>query len=57
MAKAYIFLGQGAQFVGMSESNTRAKFIFDKANDVLGYHITNIMFNGTDVDLKQTKVT
>lgn len=61
MAKAYVFPGQGAQFVGMGkdlyESNAKAKELFDKANDILGYSITDIMFNGTDEDLKQTKVT
>ena len=61
MAKAFVFPGQGAQFVGMGkdlyESNTKAKELFDKANDVLGYRITDIMFEGTDEDLKQTKVT
>ena len=61
MAKAYVFPGQGAQFVGMGkdlyESNKRAQLFFDKANEVLGYSITDIMFNGTDEDLKQTKVT
>ena len=61
MSKAYVFPGQGAQFVGMGkdlyETNTKAKELFDKANDILGYRIIDIMFNGTDVDLKQTKVT
>lgn len=61
MAKAYVFPGQGAQFVGMGkdlyESNAKAKELFDKANEILGYRITDIMFNGTDDDLKQTKVT
>lgn len=61
MAKAYVFPGQGAQFVGMGkdlyESNARAKELFDKANEILGYKITDIMFEGTDEDLKQTKVT
>ena len=61
MMKAYVFPGQGAQFVGMGkdlyESNQRAKLFFDKANEVLGYQITDIMFNGTDDDLRQTKVT
>ena len=61
MAKAYVFPGQGAQFVGMGkdfyESNKRAQLFFDKANEVLGYRITDIMFEGTDEDLKQTKVT
>lgn len=61
MYKAYVFPGQGAQFVGMGkdlyESNTLAKELFDKANEILGYKITDIMFAGTDEDLKQTKVT
>ena len=61
MAKAYVFPGQGAQFVGMGkdlyESNPKAKELFDKANDILGYRITDIMFNGDSDDLKQTKVT
>ena len=61
MAKAYVFPGQGAQFVGMGkdlyESNPKAKELFDKANEILGYRITDIMFEGTDDDLKQTKVT
>ncbi|MEE3485530.1 MAG: ACP S-malonyltransferase [Bacteroidales bacterium] len=61
MLKAYVFPGQGAQFVGMGkdlyENNPKAKELFDQANDILGYQITDIMFNGTDEDLKQTKVT
>ena len=61
MAKAYVFPGQGAQFVGMGkdlyESNARAKELFNQANEILGYRITDIMFEGTDEDLKQTKVT
>ena len=61
MAKAYVFPGQGAQFVGMGkdlyDSNERAQSLFDKANEVLGYSITDIMFDGTDEELKQTKVT
>ena len=61
MAKAYVFPGQGAQFVGMGkdlyESSALAKELFDKANEILGYSITDIMFSGTDEDLKQTKVT
>ena len=61
MAKAYVFPGQGAQFIGMGkdlyESNSKAKELFDKANEILGYRITDIMFEGTDDDLKQTKVT
>ena len=61
MAKVFVFPGQGAQFVGMGkdlyENNEKAKHLFDKANEVLGYNITDIMFNGTDDDLKQTRVT
>jgi len=59
--KAFVFPGQGAQFVGMGkdlyESHDLAKELFDKANDILGFRITNIMFEGTDEELKQTKVT
>ena len=59
--KAIVFPGQGAQFVGMGkdlyENNAMAKELFDKANEVLGFKITDIMFNGTDEELKQTKVT
>lgn len=59
--KAYVFPGQGAQFVGMGknmyESSKVAKDLFEKANDVLGFRITDLMFNGTDEDLRQTKVT
>ena len=59
--KAYVFPGQGAQFVGMGkdlyENNPLAKELFEKANDILGYRITDIMFDGTDEELKQTKVT
>ncbi|MBO5057960.1 MAG: ACP S-malonyltransferase [Prevotella sp.] len=59
--KAFVFPGQGAQFVGMGkdlyDSNPLAKELFEKANDILGYRITDIMFNGTDEELKQTKVT
>lgn len=59
--KAFVFSGQGAQFVGMGkdlyENNPVAKEMFDKANDILGFNITDLMFNGTDEDLRQTKVT
>ncbi len=58
---AYIFPGQGAQFVGMGkdlyEKYPEAKALFEKANQILGFNITEIMFNGTDEELKQTKVT
>jgi [acyl-carrier-protein] S-malonyltransferase len=61
MKKAVVFPGQGAQFVGMGkdlyENNPLAKDLFDKANKILGYKITDIMFAGTDEELKQTKVT
>ena len=61
MTVAYVFPGQGAQFVGMGyplyEQYEKAKIIFEEANDILGFNITDIMFNGNDEDLKQTKVT
>ncbi len=59
--KAFVFPGQGAQFSGMGkdlyESNAEAKALFDKANEILGFEITKIMFEGTADELKQTKVT
>lgn len=59
--KAFVFPGQGAQFVGMGkdlyDNYPLAKDLFEKANDILGYRITDIMFGGTDEELKQTKVT
>lgn len=61
MKTAYIFPGQGAQFVGMGQDlynlNAETKALFEQANDILGFRITDIMFAGTDEDLKQTKVT
>ncbi len=61
MKKAYVFPGQGAQFVGMGkdlyETSPLAKEMFEKANEILGFRITDLMFEGTDEDLRQTKVT
>lgn len=61
MKHAFIFPGQGAQFPGMGkalyEQNTLAKEYFEQANELLGFRITDVMFNGTEADLKQTKVT
>lgn len=61
MKTAYIFPGQGAQFVGMGQDlynlNEDTKALFEKANDILGFRITDIMFSGSDEDLKQTNVT
>lgn len=59
--KAYVFPGQGAQFVGMGkdlyDSNAEARALFEKANEVLGFRITDLMFAGTDEDLRRTEVT
>ncbi|HIY75469.1 MAG TPA: ACP S-malonyltransferase [Candidatus Sphingobacterium stercorigallinarum] len=61
MKTAYVFPGQGAQFVGMGkdlyEQHEQAKALFESANDILGFRITDLMFGGTEEDLKQTKVT
>ena len=61
MKKAYVFLGQGAQFIGMGkdlyETNPQAKELFDEANRILGFDIVRIMFEGTEEELKQTRVT
>ena len=61
MKKAYVFPGQGSQFPGMGkdlyENNVKARALFEQANEILGFRITDLMFDGTAEDLKQTKVT
>jgi len=61
MKKAYVFPGQGSQFRGMGqalyEQSEKAKSLFEQANDILGFEITKVMFEGTDEELKQTNVT
>src|SRR6476660_5928216 len=61
MKHAYVFPGQGAQFPGMGkshyENSSFAKKIFEQANEILGFRISDVMFNGTEGDLKQTNIT
>src|SRR5664279_5693675 len=61
MKKAYVFPGQGAQFIGMGkdlyDNSDLAREMFEQANEILGFRITDLMFSGTDEDLRQTRVT
>ena len=61
MKKAYVFPGQGAQFPGMGkdlyETNALAKQLFEDANDILGFKITDTLFSGSEEELKQTRIT
>ena len=61
MKKAYVFPGQGAQFPGMGkdlyDNSLKARQMMEKANEILGFRITDIMFNGSDEDLRATNVT
>ena len=61
MKKAYVFPGQGAQYCGMGkelyENSVEARDMFEQANEILGFRITDVMFEGTAEELKQTKVT